>query len=152
LDEINSFLGIIKSRGNQGQALSLQKGPTLISLVQEIQENLFTIQAEVAGADKKLGENKVSEMENLIGEIEKELPPIKNFLISGSTEMSALFDFARTLSRRAERRVVAVSEENLVKIDKEALAYLNRLSSLLFALARFFSKEAGVKEDSPKYK
>ena len=121
-------------------------------VIHKIQENLFIIQAQVAGADKKIAKEKVKEMEKMIGEIEKKLPPIKTFMISGSTEISALFDFARTLGRRAERRVVAVGEDHLVIIDKETLVYLNRLSSLLYAFARYFSIEAGVKESSPKYK
>ena len=150
LDEINSFLGICKVKAkDSGFKINTLK---VSDIIHEVQESLFIIQAQIAGADKKISKIKISDMEKVVDSIEKILPPIKTFMISGSTEISAFFDFARTLSRRAERRVVAVSEENMVSVDKETLAYLNRLSSLLYAFARYFSEEVGVKEESPKYK
>jgi len=155
LDEINSFLGVIKAKSDQesGQGNSSALGGiSLTALIQEVQENLFIIQAEVAGADKKINSEKILEMEKMIDDIEKELPPIKTFFISGTTELSALFDFARTLARRAERRVVAVADEGKISISTETLTYLNRLSSLLYAFARQSAYKSGVKEDSPKYK
>ena len=142
LDEINSFLGIIKSK-IEGEEKKV---------IHQIQENLFIIQAEVAGADKHIAEDKILEIEDLIGKIEKELPPIKTFFISGATEVSANFDFARTMVRRAERRVVAVADEGLVKISSETLAYLNRLSSLFYAFARHLAYKSGIKEAAPDYK
>ena len=151
LDETNSFLGVIKSKINQGQTLNLQKGLTLISIIQEMQENLFIIQAEVAGAEKIIGEEKIREAEDLIAGIEKEIPPITSFIISGVSLESAELDFVRTLARKAERRVVAVAEEGLVKVSLNTLAYLNRLSSLLFALARLSAHKSGINEQSPSY-
>ena len=85
-------------------------------------------------------------------EIGKVLPPIKNFFISGATEISAAFDFVRTLSRRAERRVVAAKEEGKIKVGAETLFYLNRLSSLLYALARISTQQEGKEEIKPDYK
>ena len=142
LDEINSFMGIVKSQVEEQDKKTIH----------QIQENLFIIQAEVAGADKHITEDKILEIENLINKIEKELPPIKTFFISGATEISATFDFARTMARRAERRVVAVADEGLVKISPETLAYLNRLSSLLYAFARHLAYKSGIKEAAPDYK
>jgi len=140
LDETNSYLGVVKSKiDNENK-----------ELIHKIQNDLFIIQAEVAGADKKISSEEVKYLEEVINNIEKELPPIKSFLISGANEISASFDFARTLARRAERRVVAVSEEEITKIDFETLIYLNRLSSLLYALARLHAKESGA-EIAPKY-
>jgi cob(I)alamin adenosyltransferase len=141
LDEINSYLGICKSK------LSDVKNKELIH---RIQNDLFIIQAEVAGADKKINEEEVKYLEEVINNIEKELPTIKTFIISGANEISANFDFARTLVRRAERRVVAVSEEKITKIDSQTLVFMNRLSSLLYALARISAKESSA-EISPKY-
>ena len=63
-----------------------------------------------------------------------------------------MFDFARTLARCAERRVVAVHEEGVVGIGKSTLEYLNRLSSVLYALARLSSRLSNVEEESPDYK
>jgi cob(I)alamin adenosyltransferase len=141
LDELNSFLGIVKAKSQQLIAKSLR----------EIQENLFIIQAQVAGVDKKISEEKIKEVEKIIDNIEKEIPPLKSFIIPGANEISAMFDFARTLARKTERRLVAVSEENKVFIDKNTLAYLNRLSSLLYAFARFSALEKGEKESNPTY-
>ena len=83
--------------------------------------------------------------------IEKEIPPITGFSIAGGTELSALLDVARTLARRAERRLVAVAEANLRELAPETKAYMNRLSSLLFALARLANHFAGVAEENPRY-
>ena len=99
-----------------------------------------------------IDEEKVKEVENIVDRIEKELPPIKTFFISGGTELAVLFDTARTISRRAERRVVGVTEEGKTPINQFTLAYLNRLSSLLYALARLANYKAGIKEEGPDYK
>jgi cob(I)alamin adenosyltransferase len=148
LDEINSFLGIckVKTKNVEYRILNIE----INEIIHKIQNNLFTIQAQVAGADKKIIEEDVLWLEKIILEIDKELPEIKTFLISGSTENSASFDFARTIARRAERRVVAVSEENITKIDEFTLSYMNRFSSLLYAFARYFATKSGV-EESPTY-
>jgi len=95
---------------------------------------------------------KVTDMEKLVDTIEKILPPIKTFFISGGTELGSIFDIARTVSRRAERRVVAVHEEGIVKVGKHSLAYLNRLSSILYTLARLSGHLSGINEEAPKYK
>jgi cob(I)alamin adenosyltransferase len=146
LDEINSYLGVIKCKVKSYKVV----GESVQDMINRVQNNLFIIQAQVAGADKKISVGEVKSIEKIINNIEKELPPIKSFLISGTNEISASFDFARTIARRAERRVVAVHEENITKIDTETLIYLNRLSSLLYALARYAANEDGV-EVAPKY-
>jgi cob(I)alamin adenosyltransferase len=66
--------------------------------------------------------------------------------------MAATFDFARTISRRAERRVVAAHDIGDPQMSQFSLAYLNRLSSLLYALARLSNYSAGISEDKPSYK
>ncbi len=141
LDEINSYLGICKSK--LGDAKNKE-------LIHRIQNDLFIIQAEVAGADKKIKEEEIKYFESIINNIEKELPEIKSFVVSGANEMSANFDFARTLARQAERRVVAANEEGIIKIDSQTLVFMNRLSSLLYALARYEAMKSGD-EVSPKY-
>lgn len=87
----------------------------------------------------------------MVNSIEKHLPPITSFLVSGGTELSSLLDFARTVARRAERRVVEVKEEGVVKVSEELLAYMNRLSSVLYALARLANAQAGIEEEKPEY-
>jgi len=143
LDELNAFLGFVKMR-----AIS---SPRIAGTIREIQESLFIIQAETAGADKRLKEGLVEEIGKIVNDIEKEIPPVRGFSIAGGTELSALLDVARTLARRAERRIIAVKEMNLRDLSDETMAYMNRLSSLLFALARLANHLAGVKEENPKY-
>ncbi len=152
LDEINSFLGLTK-------VLSAQNGASIEidgvkvpfeSIVHGVQENLFIIQAEVAGFPKGLGEEKVKNIEKIIDTAEKLLPPIKTFFISGGTEMAAKFDVARTIARRAERRIVLVHEEGRM-VGQNTLSYLNRLSSLLYALARLSNHLSGITETPPSY-
>jgi cob(I)alamin adenosyltransferase len=154
MDEVNSFLGLCKVKSEE-KKLSFQ-GISFESIVHEIQQNLFIVQAELAGADKSIEKEKVSKMEDLINEIEKELPPINSFFISGGTELAAIFDVSRTLARRAERRVVAVQEslreEENREIGEYTRAYLNRLSSMLYALARLSNHLSGIKEEPPSYK
>lgn len=142
LDEVNSFLGVVKMNPQAGEVAKILAG---------IQQDLFIVQAEVAGADKHIIEGKVREMEMAINAIEAELPPIKSFFVSGGTELAVLLDFARTLARRAERRVVGVHEEGAVLVGKDTLAYLNRLSSLLYALARQTNYKSGITEEPPRY-
>lgn len=151
LDEINSFLGLIKVK-SKNISFGLAKNKIRVSkTIDCIQQDLFTIQAELAGADKTINKNKVLWLEEIVNNIEKTLPPIKTFFISGGVELATLSDIARTIARRAERRVIGAIEEGKILISKETLAYLNRLSSVLYALARAFNHKAKIKEEIPKY-
>lgn len=149
LDETNSFLGLCRS-GAKAKKLSFHKRP-VADVVFDVQQALFIVQAELAGAQKTMPEQRVKDVEEIVDGIEKLLPPIKSFFIPGAAELSARFDAARTIARRAERRVVAVVEEGRVKMGPHSLAYLNRLSSLLYALARFANHKERVKETPPTY-
>jgi cob(I)alamin adenosyltransferase len=113
---------------------------------------LFSIQAEVAGANNKIEENKIKEMEAMIDSMELEMPPIKTFFISGGTELAALFDISRTLARKAERRAVSAVESGEIILDPATLAFLNRLSSLMYALARLTNHKSGITEQPPTYR
>ncbi|KND48494.1 MAG: hypothetical protein AB200_02055 [Parcubacteria bacterium C7867-005] len=149
LDEINSYLGICKVKSKESGFTLGDK--TFEEIVHMLQENLFTVQAEIAGADKFITPDKVTLVENLINQAEGEMPPIKTFFISGGSELGACFDVARTIARRAERRVVGVSEEKIVLPKKETLSFMNRLSSILYALARLSNHKSGIKETAPSY-
>jgi cob(I)alamin adenosyltransferase len=150
LDEVNSFLGFAKLESfNASLMFGVEK---VGDIVHQTQQDLFIIQAELAGAPKAIGMEKVKWLESIVDQIENELPPIKTFFISGGTEIGSLFDFARTLARRAERRAVAVTEEGNAVLSAPTLAYLNRLSSLLYALARHSNHKSGIKESAPDYK
>lgn len=150
LDEVNSFLGLCKVQSRTDNFMLGKK--SIADVVHELQDDLFIVQAEVAGAPKKIPQRKVVWQEKIIHEIENLLPPIKTFFISGGTELSSKFDVARTLARRAERRVVLVHEEGVQKVGPHTLAYLNRLSSTLYALARFANHQRGIEEKAPDYK
>ena len=142
LDEINSLLGWCKVKAGTSETAKI---------IDRTQHNLFIIQAELAGADKHLTAEKVIEAEAIVDGIEKQLPPITTFFVSGGTELGAMFDVARTIARRAERRVVAVHEEGTVKLGEATMRYLNRLSSLLYALARLTNHQSGIAEEKPTY-
>lgn len=152
LDETNSYLGLARAKT---KGMSFKIGGTEIKfseIILEVQQNLFIVQAEVAGSTLSITKDKIIKIENIVDEIEKVLPPIKSFFISGATENGAIFDFARTLIRKAERRVIASKEEGKVKVSDDTLAYLNRLSSLLYAFARISSHQEGEEELKPDYK
>lgn len=156
LDEINSFLGLCKVKSGE-VGFKIGDKP-FEEIVHRLQENLFMVQAELAGADKHIGVEKVKEVEGWIDEAEKEMPPIKTFFISGGTELGATFDMARTIARRAERRVVGVnadpstgSGQEGMKLGAETLQFMNRLSSILYALARLSNHKSGIKESAPSY-
>lgn len=147
LDELNSWLGICKVKAENIEIANFD----IKDLIHTIQENLFIIQAELAGANKTITKEKVVAVENVINNIENELPPIKSFFISGASEVASLLDYARSLSRRAERSVLQVSKSDQ-KISSSTTAYLNRLSSILYALARLVNHELGKVENKPNYK
>ena len=152
LDEINSFLGLMKVKAGSLSLDLLSTSFIVSEVIDKIQQDLFIAQAELAGAPKTITREKVLWLEEIIDGIEKTLPPIKTFFVSGGVELATLSDIARTIARRAERRVVGVVDEGKIKIGGETLAYLNRLSSVLYALARSFNRLAGVTEETPKYK
>ena len=155
LDEVNSFLGFCKVRARAAQegAVPVRRKKERISdVLREVQGNLFIAQAELAGARRKhLTAAKVKRLEELVDAIEKEIPPVTSFTVSGGTELSTMLDVARTLARRTERRVVEVHNSDVRKVNGDTLAYLNRLSSLLFALARLANHRSGITEESPDY-
>lgn len=118
VDEINALLGVLKIKGGTMNAVMELDYHTLLS---DVQQDLFIIQAEIAGADKTMNHERVKKLEDWVNAIEKELPPITTFFVSGGTELGALSDFARTVSRRAERRVVAALEADPAKDTHRSL-------------------------------
>ncbi len=143
LDELNAFVGLVKVKAAGNERIA--------STLRDAQETLFIVQAQTAGAEKRVGEDAVKKIEDMTNGIEKEIPPLRGFSIAGGTELSALLDVARTLARRAERRLIAAAEAGVRDLPIETKAYMNRLSSLLFALARLANHETGVAEENPRY-
>ena len=105
------------------EADALWKGYTFAEMIDWVQQNLFIVQAHIAGADKIIEKEKITHMESAIDAIEKELPPIKTFLFPAGHRLRRSFDFARTLARRAERRAVAVSESEGAKVAPTVLVF-----------------------------
>ncbi len=153
VDELNSFLGLCKVKSQF--AVISEQFIDLVSIIHNVQNNLFIIQAQLAGAGKSIEQKSIEEIEKIINDIETSLPPITTFFVSGGTELAALFDTARAISRRAERVVIKVSEQNSTEISRtiqpETLQYLNRLSSLLYACARYANHVSGVGDNAPTY-
>lgn len=139
IDELNSLLGVCKTKAKENVAVILE----------EIQQNLFVAQAELGGARKYLTQEHIDRLENTIDVIEKKLPPLRNFVLAGGSELSALLDYARAVARRAERRIAAA--HRIKPLSSHALAYVNRLSSALFALARSVNAHSGRQEQYPHY-
>lgn len=140
-DELNSYLG-----------LCLVKIPKeLSSQLAPIQNELFNLGSLIACDDPKflphlpkITQQSVDRMEHLIDQMTSELPPLRNFILPGGHEASALLHVARTICRRAERELAALKSS-----DPEILIcgiYLNRLSDYLFVLARYSNLKNGIKD------
>ena len=144
LDELNSLLGVCRAC-----SLREQGGVDMSDKIQNVQERLFIIQAELAGAPKSISSEHIKELETTTEKFEKLIENPHAFVISGTTELSALLDYARAVSRRAERE--GLDAHITRKISSPTRTYLNRLSSLLYALARYTASIKGTKESSPSY-
>ena len=147
LDEINTLIGVCKVKSQNFPAKV--GGDNLVDILENVQQDLFVIQAIVAGSPKHLDLERIEKLESIILDIEKELPAIKTFLLPGGTELSGLLDYARAVARRAER--VYVGRFGVGDVPEGVMKYLNRLSSLLYALTRFVNYKQGVKEIPPSY-
>lgn len=154
LDELNAYLGIVKVYSEEGKIslpLSLRKKIFISEIVSDIQQTLFVIQAELAGSSMTVRKASLNNIEKIIALISEVLSPIKSFTVSGGSVISAELDYARTLARRCERRIVAVVEGKGKDMGPITIAYLNRLSSVLFALSRYSNHVLSIKEEHPNY-
>jgi cob(I)alamin adenosyltransferase len=142
VDELNAALGVCGAASAHGD---------LRALLARIQGWLFDLGAYLASPDGRRREKggvpeprggDVAELEQAIDRLEKELAPLAKFILPGGTPAAAAFHVARTVCRRAERRAVALHREEA--ISEAALRLLNRLSDLLFVMARVENRRAGV--------
>ena len=134
LDELNALLGICFAKSDKKE-------------LRVAQQCLFIAQAELAGAHKAITAEHIRELEAIIDELEAQIQKPRTFIVPGSTELSGWFDYARAVSRRAERAVLRARA--LRNLSPYTYTYLNRLSSLLYALARYTG--VGAEEISPSY-
>jgi cob(I)alamin adenosyltransferase len=91
---------------------------------------------------KRIGDEDIKLVENFIDELEAELEPLKNFILPGGVLLSSVLHLARAVCRRAERRIISLSE--VEKINEKIIPFVNRLSDLFFVLARYANKIEGV--------
>jgi cob(I)alamin adenosyltransferase len=136
VDELNSFLGVVRS-------FSEDRG--LDRKLKAIQSDLLTVGSILGGSELKFYKSKTEKLERKIDELEKKLPKLTNFIIPGGAKTASLLHFARTLARKAEREVVALSRIETVK--PQILVYLNRLSDYLFMIARNQNFNSEIEDD-----
>ena len=141
VDELNSTIG---------WARVAAEDPEVLSLLHRIQTELFELGSELAStAERKkkggvpsVDETQVVALERAIDRWEAELSPLRSFVLPGGAELAARFHVARCVCRRAERALVLLGTQE--ELRGELLRYLNRLSDLLFVLARYANQTAGV--------
>ena len=145
VDELNAALGM---------ARSVEMMPRIDEVLLPVQRDLFAIGALLATPDRekmaqhlekaRIDEGRIGELEHAIDDGEAELEPLRSFILPGGTPKAAALHVARTVCRRAERHVVRLQHE--VELPPLAVIYLNRLSDLLFTLARVANRRAGAGE------
>jgi len=142
IDELSSVLGL---------ALAQQLSPQVSALVKVIQNELFSVGADLAtplDAQSshviRVTEAQVTRLEQEIDQMTERLPALKNFILPGGTSGAATLHIARTVCRRAERWIVTLKEEE--PLNASALHYVNRLSDWLFTAARYENMLAGQEE------
>jgi cob(I)alamin adenosyltransferase len=147
IDELNSLLGLCLAESNIPTDLQL--------ILSRLQHRLFTLGADIAtpadtnAATKRITDVHVAELEGIIEKIEPTLPALMNFILPGGTTLAARLHHARTVCRRAERWIVGLAESDTV--NPQAMIFINRMSDLLFILAREANKQAGQEERKVEY-
>jgi cob(I)alamin adenosyltransferase len=141
LDELNAVIGLARA------AVVDQE---LAARLEQLQRDLFALGARLADPQARiaarvtkvdLGSSDVTRLEQWIDEAETELEPLRRFVLPGGSPAASALHLARTVCRRAERHIVSLGPD---AVDPEVLAYVNRLSDLLFVLARLANRRAGV--------
>jgi cob(I)alamin adenosyltransferase len=125
LDELSSLIGL---------ASSFSCDKHLNNILQDLQHDLYLLAACTAESNSCFDERKIVKLETLIDETSELLPPLKNFILPGGNKLASILHLARTVCRRTERSYVCLSEKE--PIATNTIPYLNRLSDLLFVLAR----------------
>jgi cob(I)alamin adenosyltransferase len=145
VDELNAFIGM---------ARAVEMMPRIDEVLVPVQRDLFSLGALLATPDlekmhqqlekARIDDERIVELEHAIDACEQELEPLRSFILPGGTPKSAALHVARTVCRRAERRVIRLQQD--VELPQLVVRYLNRLSDLLFMLARLANKRAGAGE------
>lgn len=142
VDELNACLGLARASNTD---------PAIDAELVTLQRDLFALGAQLADPGDKiadrvtkaaLGDEDVTRLERLIDRYEAELPPLRRFILAGGSPAGAALHVARAVCRRAERRIVALEPP----VDAALVRYVNRLSDLLFVIARIVNLRAGAVE------
>ncbi|MBU0638764.1 MAG: cob(I)yrinic acid a,c-diamide adenosyltransferase [Planctomycetes bacterium] len=144
VDELNAHVGVVLALG----ATAELTGP-----LHDIQTGLFELGAELSNPGSetsarpgpRIGSAHVQALERVLDTLDQPLEPLKNFILPGGCPVAAQLHLSRTVCRRAECTIVALSEQEAVR--PEVLAYVNRLSDLFFVMARVQNKASGVAEE-----
>jgi cob(I)alamin adenosyltransferase len=143
VDELNACLGTVRA---------VSPGDDLASALEAIQQDLFALGSRLADPSARVAARvtkaaitpqAVERLERLIDRLETELPPLRKFILPGGSLAGAMLHLARTVCRRAERRVIGLGTG---AVDPILIVYLNRLSDLLFVMARAVNHRAGQPE------
>lgn len=149
VDELNAVIGMVRS---------FTVPEPVDRLLGRIQDDLFTVGADLASPDKpdsgarqvpSIGSPHVENIEAAIDSFEEQVEPLRQFILPGGSQVSAALHFARTVARRAERCCVALSHNE--PVNPLVLSYLNRLSDLCFVLARAVNRGARQTESHPTF-
>jgi len=139
VDELNSVLGLARAWNEESE---------IAAILERLQNDLFTVGADLAtplGTDvPRVSEELVTDLEGLIDQLLKELEPLKEFILPSGTLVGSALHLARAVARRAERAIVTLGRHE--DTNPAVLRYLNRVSDLLFVLARVANRRAGVVE------
>ena len=151
---VEAYGDVDELNANLGMARAIEPMPRVDEVLVPIQRDLFSIGALLATPDldkmhnhlakANIDDRRIRDLEHAIDECEKELEPLRAFIIPGGSRKGAVLHIARTVCRRAERRVVTLQRD--VEIPPLVVIYLNRLSDLLFTLARVANIRAGAGE------
>jgi len=155
VDELNACLGMVRAQGELAE--------DIVALLEQLQKDLFAIGARLANPLDKpsrrstIGDGRstidderltidaadIVRLEAAIDRLEAELPPLRRFILPGGSRAGALLHFSRTVCRRAERAIVSLGAEH---VDQHLVIYVNRLSDLLFVMARAVNHRASQPE------
>lgn len=143
VDELNAVLGVVRAAGVDRD---------IDEILVTLQRDLFALGARLADPAERIAErvkkaslasDDVTRLESWIDRFDEELPPLRRFILPGGSTPGAALHLARTVCRRAERRIVGLGRD---AVDPVIVTYVNRLSDLLFVLARVLNKRAGASE------
>jgi len=149
VDELNAILGV---------ACSLRLPDRVLEVLRRIQDELFSVGADLAlpaGMDRgewkipPMSDQDIGRLETTLDDFQAGLAPLNRFILPGGSEPGALLHLARTVARRAERRCVTLMR--IESADPQIIRYLNRLSDLLFVLARFVNQQDSQPEIHPTF-